>query len=91
MKPIIVHISADYPDAWDARKTRAVAALPVAPDVDSSGLVAFNRELDQTKAKIQQINQMRIGITAGIIGGGPLSSAASVAWATRGENSDFSR
>lgn len=27
MKPVIVHISADYPDAWDARKTRAVKAL----------------------------------------------------------------
>lgn len=27
MKPLIVHITADYPDAWTLRKTRAVAAL----------------------------------------------------------------
>ena len=27
MKPLIVHLSADYPDAWQPRKTRAVAAL----------------------------------------------------------------
>lgn len=83
------------PDTPEADRAALEAAgglaLPIAPDVDSSGLAAFNRELDQTKAKIQQINQMKIGITAGIIGGGPLSSAASVAWSTRGENSDFSR